>query len=230
MIASIWDYIAQMKPLFYYILASLAFGWVSLVPATAQTSVETNRCEGKKLVVFGDSLVAGYGLAPGAAFPEQLGKSLETRGVKIDVINAGVSGDTTSSGLARLDWSVGEGTDAVILELGANDALRGISPDVTQKNLDEMISRLKESNIEILLAGMVAPPNMGHSYGKTFNSIYPKLAEKHGVQLYPFFLDGVAADTRLNQADGIHPTKEGISVIVEKFMPFAEKLLTKICS
>ena len=230
MIASIWDCIAQMKPLFYYILASLAISWVLLVPAIAQTNVKTNTCEGKKLVVFGDSLVAGYGLEPGAAFPEQLGKNLEARGIKIDIINAGVSGDTTSSGLARLDWSIGEDTNAVILELGANDALRGVSPEVTQKNLDMMISRLKENNIEVLLAGMVAPPNMGHSYGKAFNSIYPKLAEKHDVQLYPFFLDGVAADPKLNQPDGIHPTKEGIAVILEKFMPFAEKLLTKICS
>ncbi len=214
-----------MKPLFYYILASFAFMGIGLNPASA----ETNACTGKKLVVFGDSLVAGYGLEPGAAFPEQLAKKLDAQGIKLDVVNAGVSGDTTSSGLARLDWSLGEGTNAVILELGANDALRGISPEVTQKNLDMMISRFKENNIEVLLAGMVAPPNMGHSYGKAFNSIYPALAKKHNVQLYPFFLEGVAADPKLNQPDGIHPTKEGISVIVEKFMPSAQVLLNKIC-
>lgn len=222
---SIWDYALEMKPLFYYILAIFAFTWMSLTPASANTS----SCEGKKLVVFGDSLVAGYGLEPGAAFPEQLSKKFRKQGIKLEIINAGVSGDTTSSGLARLDWSVGEGVDAVILELGANDALRGISPVVTQKNLDVMIAKFKEKNIEVLLTGMMAPPNMGPEYGAAFNGIYAQLAEKHDIILYPFFLDGVVADATLNQADGIHPTKDGIAVIVEKIMPSTSILLDKIC-
>ena len=215
-----------MKPLFYYILASFAFVLTSIAPAQANL----NACEDKQLVVFGDSLVAGYGLEPGAAYPEQLNKRLEEKGIELEVINAGVSGDTTSSGLARLDWSVGENADAVILELGANDALRGISPDVTEKNLDAMITSLKAKDVEVLLAGMMAPPNMGPSYGEAFNSIYARLAEKHDIALYPFFLDGVVADAKLNQPDGIHPTKEGIAVIVQKSMPAVMKLLEETCS
>ena len=215
-----------MKPLFYYILASLAFALEFTSPAKANN----NACEGRELVVFGDSLVAGYGLQPGAAYPEQLKKKLDEKGFKLEVINAGVSGDTTSSGLARLDWSVGENANAVILELGANDALRGISPDVTEKNLDAMISSLKARDIDVLLAGMMAPPNMGPSYGEAFNSIYSKLAEKHDIALYPFFLDGVVADAKLNQPDGIHPTDEGIAVIVEKSMPAVLELLEETCS
>jgi acyl-CoA thioesterase-1 len=215
-----------MKPLFYYILASFAFVLTSIVPAQA----DLNACEDKRLVVFGDSLVAGYGLEPGAAYPEQLQKKLDEKGFKLEIINAGVSGDTTSSGLARLDWSVGDNADAVILELGANDALRGISPDVTEKNLDAMISSLKTKDVEVLLAGMMAPPNMGPSYGEAFNSIYARLAEKHDIALYPFFLDGVVADAKLNQPDGIHPTKEGIAVIVQKSMPAVMKLLEETCS
>ena len=214
-----------MKPLFYYILASFLYLALNINSVSANTNV----CEGKKLVVFGDSLVAGFGLEPGAAFPEQLDKVFDAKGIKIEVINAGVSGDTTSSGLARLDWSVGEGVNAVILELGANDALRGIPPELTEKNLDTMIVKFKQKNIKVLLAGMMAPPNMGEAYGKAFNGIYDRLAKKHDVQLYPFFLDGVVADAALNQADGIHPTKEGIAVIVEKFIPSADKFLNEIC-
>ncbi len=129
----------------------------------------------------------------------------------------------------KLDWSIGEGTDAVILELGANDALRGISPEVTQQNLDAMIVKFKEKKIEVLLAGMMAPPNMGPAYGAAFNAIYAQLAKKHSVELYPFFLDGVVADATLNQADGIHPTKEGIAVIVDKILPSTSVLLEKVC-
>lgn len=215
-----------MKPLFYYILASFLY----LVLNTSVATADTNACEGKKLVVFGDSLVAGFGLEPGAAFPEQLDKALDAKGIKIEIINAGVSGDTTSSGLARLDWSVGEGVNAVILELGANDALRGIPTELSEKNLDIMIAKFKERNIKVLLTGMMAPPNMGASYGEAFNDIYERLAKKHDIQLYPFFLDGVAADPNLNQADGIHPTKEGIAIIVEKILPSTEEFLNKTCS
>ena len=215
----------EMKPLFYYILAIFTLTLIFWAPANAST----NACEGKKLVVFGDSLVAGYGLEPGAAFPEQLSRNLSSKGINLEVVNAGVSGDTTTSGLARLDWSVGEGVDAVILELGANDALRGISPELTQKNLDTMISKFKEKNIKVLLAGMMAPPNMGPTYGEAFNGLYPELAKKHDIDLYPFFLDGVAAEKELNQADGIHPTKDGIAVIVEKIMPSISGFLNKVC-
>ena len=214
-----------MKPLFYYILAS----FVIFSHNANATTFATNNCMGKKLAVFGDSLVAGYGLEPGFAFPEQLDKKLDELGIKIDVINAGISGDTTSGGLARLDWSVGGEINGVILELGANDALRGISPEITEKNLDVMISKFKEKNIEVLLAGMMAPPNMGSTFGKSFNGIYPKLAKMHEISLYPFFLEGVAANPKLNQQDGIHPTKEGIAIIVDKTMPSILEFLKKVC-
>jgi len=186
-------------------------------------------CEGKHLTVIGDSLVAGYGLAPGEGFPEQLQKALLDKGYKIELSNAGVSGDTSSAGLARLDWSLSDDTSAVVLEFGANDALRGISPDLTRKNIDAMIVNLKTRNIDIIVAGMLAPPNMGEKYGVEFNAIYPELAEKHGVALYPFFLDGVAGTPELNQSDGIHPTSEGIKVMVENFLPTAIEQMQRVC-
>lgn len=215
-----------MKQLVCYIFVSFSL----LLVSVGHTLGAENKCEGKKIVVLGDSLVAGYGLEPGAAFPEQLSRKLEEKGYLIEIINAGVSGDTSSGGLSRLDWSVGEGTDAVILELGANDALRGIQPDITKKNLDTMITKLKERGIKVLLTGMMAPPNMGASYGLEFNAIYQNLAEKHDIQLYPFFLEGVVADPKLNQPDGIHPTREGISVIVENIMPATKRLIDQVCS
>ena len=147
-----------------------------------------------KMVALGDSLMAGYQLPESAAFPAQLQKALRANGVAVEIANAGVSGDTSSGGLARLDWSVPDGTDAVILELGANDMLRGIDPKVTRAALDEIISRLKGRGIAVLLCGMLAPPNLGPDYARAFDAIYPELAAKHGVTLYPFFLDGVAAD------------------------------------
>jgi acyl-CoA thioesterase-1 len=146
----------------------------------------------------------------------------------VEIANAGVSGDTTAAGLARLDWSVPEGTDAVILELGANDALRGIAPERTEANLDEMITRLKDRGIEVLLAGMIAPPNMGGDYAERFNPIFDRLADKHDLILYPFFLDGVAADEALNLDDGMHPNAEGVAVMVERFLPAAEELLERV--
>lgn len=180
--------------------------------------------------MFGDSLVAGFGLPPGEAYPERLAVELKKNGHEVGVINAGVSGDTTSGGLARLDWSLGENVSAVILELGANDALRGIPVDQTRQNLDAMITRLKEKNIETLLAGMMAPPNMGEAYGEAFNAIYPELSDKHDILLYPFFLDGVAAEPGLNQDDGIHPNQKGITVLLERSMPMVEALLARTCS
>ncbi|KQT52686.1 hypothetical protein ASG43_19755 [Aureimonas sp. Leaf454] len=171
------------------------------------------------IVAFGDSLSAGYGVEPGKAFPEQLQAALAAAGREVSVVNAGVSGDTSTGGLSRLDWSVPDGTDLVILELGANDALRGIAPDITETNLDAMLARLQERGIRTLLAGMIAPPNMGADYADRFNPIYARLAGKYGVTLYPFFLDGVAADAALNQADKMHPNAEGVARIVERLLP-----------
>jgi acyl-CoA thioesterase-1 len=181
-----------------------------------------------KLVVLGDSLSAGLGLSAAAAFPEQLQKSLNAKGIAVDIANAGVSGDTSSGGRDRLDWSVPEGTDGVIVELGANDALRGTDPAITRSALSDIVTRLKARRIAVLLCGMVAPPNYGADYSARFNAIYPDLARSSGVPLYPFFLQGVAADTRLNQADGMHPTAEGVDVIVRNILPTVEAFLGSI--
>ena len=178
-----------------------------------------------KMVVLGDSLSAGLGLSASAAFPARLQKSLQSKGIAVDMINAGVSGDTSSGGRDRLDWSVPEGTEAVILELGANDALRGIDPKVTRSALTDILTRLKARKIAVLLCGMVAPPNYGADYSARFNAIYPELAKSFGVPLYPFFLEGVAADAKLNQADGLHPTAQGVDVIVNNVLPSVEAFL-----
>jgi acyl-CoA thioesterase I len=181
-----------------------------------------------KMVVLGDSLSAGLGLQASAAFPERLQKALKDKGIDVDITNAGVSGDTSSGGRDRLDWSVPEGTDAVILELGANDALRGIDPKLTRVALSDILTRLKARKIAVLLCGMVAPPNYGSDYSARFNGIYPDLAKTFAVPLYPFFLDGVAADVRLNQADGMHPTPEGVDIIVKNILPSVEALVGAI--
>lgn len=181
-----------------------------------------------KLVVLGDSLSAGLGLAGPEAFPARLQKALRAKGIAVEIDNAGVSGDTASGGRDRLDWSVPEGTDAVIVELGANDALRGIDPAVTRSALSEIVTRLKARGIRVLLCGMLAPPNFGSDYTDRFNAIYPELARQLDVPLYPFFLEGVAANARLNQADGIHPTAEGVDVIVKNIMPTVEAYLGTI--
>ncbi|MBB3316449.1 acyl-CoA thioesterase-1 [Rhizobium sp. BK181] len=197
------------------IVASLTFA----VAASARTI---------SLVGLGDSLMAGYQLPPGDGFLEKLQAVLKAKGVDISIANAGVSGDTTTGGLARIDWSIPDGTDGVILELGANDALRGIPPQESEKNLDQMIARLKERGIAVLLVGMLAPPNMGGDYAAQFNSIYQKLAQKHGVALYPFFLDGVALDASLKLDDGMHPNSRGIDVMVEKMEPAITQFLGTI--
>lgn len=192
--------------------------------ARAQTPAAT---PGKaiKMVVLGDSLSAGFGLPAAAAFPARLQKSLETKGIKVEMTNAGVSGDTASGGRDRLDWSIPEGTDMVIVELGANDALRGTDPAVTRAALSDILTRLKARRIAVLLCGMLAPPNYGKDYADRFNAIYPELAKTFDVPLYPFFLDGVAAEKKLNQADGIHPTAEGVDLIVKNILPTVEALL-----
>jgi acyl-CoA thioesterase-1 len=181
-----------------------------------------------KIVVLGDSLSAGFGLSGSAAFPERLQKTLESKGIAVDISNAGVSGDTSSGGRDRLDWSVPDGTQAVILELGANDALRGTDPAVTRSALSDILTRLKARGIAVLLCGMVAPPNYGSDYSARFNAIYPDLAKSFGVPLYPFFLQGVAADAKLNQADGLHPTAEGVDVIVKNILPTVQAFLGPI--
>ncbi len=181
-----------------------------------------------KLVVLGDSLSAGLGLPAAAAFPAQLEKALQNKGLNVAIDNAGVSGDTASGGLDRLDWSVPAGTRGVILELGANDALRGLDPKVTRTALDSILKRLKARGVAVLLCGMVAPPNYGADYAAQFNAIFPDLAKAYDVPLYPFFLDGVAANTKLNQADGIHPTAAGIGVIVTNIMPTVESFVRGI--
>ena len=178
-----------------------------------------------KIVVLGDSLSAGLGLSAAAAFPARLQKTLESKGIAVEISNAGVSGDTSSGGRDRLDWSVPDGTQAVILELGANDALRGTDPAVTRSALSDILTRLKARGIAVLLCGMVAPPNYGSDYSARFNAIYPDLAKSFGVPLYPFFLEGVAADAGLNQADGMHPTAEGVDVIVKNILPTVQAFL-----
>lgn len=195
----------------YLHLAVIVGGLLSSgIPASAETL---------PLVGFGDSLMAGYQLPQEDALPVRLEKALVADGEDVTVANAGVSGDTTAAGLARVDWSVPDGTKGVILELGANDALRGIPPEETEKNLDAIIGRLKNRGIAVLLVGMLAPPNMGADYGERFNLIYPKLAQKHGVALYPFILDGVVTRSELQLDDGMHPNAKGIAVMVERMTP-----------
>ncbi|MEM7291368.1 MAG: arylesterase, partial [Pseudomonadota bacterium] len=168
---------------------------------------------------------AGYQLNNGEGFTDQLQQSLVALGHDIEIVNAGVSGDTSSGGLSRLDWSVQDGTDFVILELGANDALRGISPQITRKNIEEMIVGLKARDIDVLLVGMLAPPNMGDDYASAFNPIYPELAEKYELLLYPFFLDGVLTEPDKLLSDGIHPNPDGVKTMVEKFLPIISTYL-----
>ncbi|WP_207762429.1 arylesterase [Niveispirillum lacus] len=172
-----------------------------------------------KIIVLGDSLSAGYKLPREAAFTSQLEVALKAKGYDVTVPNTGVSGETTSGGLSRLDWVLGDKPDMMIVELGANDGLRGIDPARTRENLDKILSKLKEKKVPVLLAGMMAPRNLGSEYAKVFDAIYPDLAKKHGVPLYPFFLEGVAMDPKLNQEDGMHPTAEGVAVIVKNIMP-----------
>jgi len=181
-----------------------------------------------KIVALGDSLTAGYGLGPADAFPARLERALKAKGLTVEISNAGVSGDTTAGGAARLDWSVPEGTDAVILELGANDALRGIDPQASRQALEDILRRLEARHIAVLIAGMRAPPNMGRDYVGAFEAIFPDLAKASGAILYPFFLDGVAADRTLNQPDGVHPTAQGVETIVRRILPKVEELIARV--
>lgn len=191
-------------------------------------AISSVRAETFTIVGFGDSLMAGFGLGPGDVFTDKLQAALRAKGHDVTVANAGVSGDTSSGGLARLDWSVPDGTRLVILELGANDMLRGVSPSITEKNLDDMLAKLKARKIAVLLAGMRAAPNLGADYQNAFDAIYPKLAAKYDVPLYPFFLDGVAGQSGLQLEDGLHPNPKGVAAMVERIMPAVEKAIAAV--
>lgn len=201
-------------------MAALALAVLSAGPAaTADRAL--------RIVALGDSLIAGLGLPADATFSVKLEKALKAKGIAAEVSNAGVSGDTTTGALARLDWSVPEGTDAVIVELGANDMLRGIDPKVTREALAGIVRRLTDRRIAVLLAGMRAAPNLGPDYGRDFEAIYSELAARNDLLLYPFFLEGVAADAKLNQRDGLHPTAAGVDTIVARILPKVEELVSR---
>ncbi len=203
-------------------IGGLAFVAVTIVGAGAAPPI--------KIVALGDSLTAGLGLPASEGFVPSLQTALRAKGINVQIENAGVSGDTTSGGLARLDWSVPPGTDAVILELGANDMLRGIEPQVTRDALEAILRRLADRRIAVLLCGMRAAPNLGPAYAQSFEHIYPELAAKYGALFYPFFLDGVAADLSLLQRDGLHPNAAGVGVIVARILPKVEELIARFRS
>jgi acyl-CoA thioesterase-1 len=206
-------------------IARAALCSVALTVATA--ALPANAEAPVKIVALGDSLTAGYGLPDKDGFVPRLQAALAAKGIAAEINNAGVSGDTAPDGLARLDWSVPEGTDAVIVELGANDMLRGIKPEVTRAALDQILRRLTERHIATLLCGMRSAPNMGPDYGQAFERNYPELAAKYGVPLYPFFLDGVAGNLSLVQHDGLHPTAAGVDIIVQRMLPNVEDLIAR---
>ena len=181
-----------------------------------------------RIVVLGDSLVAGFQLKASDAFPAQLERALKAKGHPVEVINAGVSGDTTANGLERMRWAVPEHTDAVILELGANDALRGLDPGRAKANLEKIVTALKGDGAEVLLAGMLAPRNLGEEYVRAFDGMYPELAKKHGLILYPFFLDGIALNASLNLSDGMHPNPKGVAEITKRILPAVEELIARV--
>ncbi len=201
-------------------VAAAGFVSLALMGAAAADPVE--------IVAFGDSLMAGYQLAPGESFPEQLQVALREKGHDVVISNAGVSGDTTSAGLARLDWSVPETTDLVILGLGANDMLRGVSPSITRTNLVTMMDALTERGVEVLLVGMLAAPNLGSDFGTAFDAIYPDLAQTYSVPLYPFFLEGVTAEPGMVLDDGMHPSAAGVARMVEGVLPLVEPMLEEL--
>ena len=208
-------------------LVTVVFAGATTPPIAEQMIKSSFAAQRPVLMVLGDSLVAGHGLPQGEAFPEILGQMLQNDGVDVNIINAGVSGDTTAGGLARLDWSLADNPDAAIIVLGGNDLLRGLDPSASFANLDKIITELKTRNIAVLLAGMQAPRNFGSEYADEFDSIYQRLVERHDVLFYPFFLDGVALQPMMNLADGMHPNQAGISHIAIKIMPKVKRLLSK---
>jgi acyl-CoA thioesterase I len=181
-----------------------------------------------RLVALGDSLTAGYGLSPGKAFPDRLEAALRAKGWDVKIINAGVSGDTAADGLARYDWSVPQDADALIIELGANDMLRGMKPGATKTTLAAILDKARTAHLPVLLTGMRAAPNLGGQYAGEFSAIYSGLAKSYNVALYPFFLDGVAGDPKLNQPDGLHPNPHGVEIIVQKILPSVDALLKQV--
>ena len=202
--------------------------FLALILCLAAVSAPANvhaQSEPIKLAILGDSLAAGYGLTPAQAFPNRLQAALKDKGSNVTVINHGVSGDTTMGGLERIDWMLADKPDIVMVELGGNDMLRALDPAATERNLDAIVDKLKQAGTTVWLVGMMAPRNFGPEYVKQFDEIYKKIADKHGVPLYPFFLDGVAQDPALNQPDGIHPNAKGVDVIVKRILPFVTKNL-----
>jgi acyl-CoA thioesterase I len=206
------------KPRRYGAAAALfnAALWLMTMPALAKAP---------EVLAFGDSLTAGLGLPASEAFPAQLEAKLKAEGVDVKVVNAGVSGDTTTDGLARLDWALADKPGYVILALGANDALRGIDPKIVRANLEKMIDKIAASGAKILLLGMLAPSNWGAQYERDFDAIYPELAKEHGIPLYPFFLDGVAMNPAFNQPDGLHPNAKGVGILVDHIAPLVAQLV-----
>jgi acyl-CoA thioesterase I len=201
--------------------------FITLLLAVLMTSA-TVRAEPITILALGDSLTAGLGLDQTQAFPARLEAALKAKGHDVAVMNAGVSGDTAVDGAARLSWALNDEVDAVLVELGANDALRGLPPDQAKAALSEILKTLKQRNLPTLILGMRAPPNLGPDYGKAFDAIFPDLAAAHGAALYPFFLDGVAAQAKLNQADGIHPNAAGVDEIVKRVLPQVETLIQRL--
>ncbi len=204
-----------------------AAGAIALLLVTAVAAIPA-AARNPAIVALGDSLTAGLGLPAEAAFPARLEARLRAEGIATRIVNAGVSGDTTAGGLARLDWALADKPDCVLLALGSNDALRGIPPAIVRANLDAMIGRIQASGAKILLIGMLAPPNWGAAYERDFDRIYPELAQAHNVPLYPFFLEGVAMDPQLNQPDGIHPNERGVAVLVDRIAPEVARLVASL--
>ena len=211
-----------------WISPALMMGRVMVAGMMMMTAMATAQAAEARLMVLGDSLVAGYGLPPGQGFPEQLERALRTAGHDVKVLNAGVSGDTTAGGVARLDWSLADNPQAVIIVLGGNDMLRGLPPEAASANLETIITRLLARDIEVLLTGMMAPRNMGPAYVEAFDGLYPALAARHDIEFYPFFLDGVALDPALNLDDGLHPNEAGIAEISRRIMPTVGRLLARL--
>lgn len=197
---------------------------VTSQPGRSTAAVREDR---PRIVAFGDSLTAGLGVAQEEAYPAQLQRRLEAAGYRYRVINAGVSGDTTAGGVRRVEWVLNSKPAIVVLELGANDGLRGIAVEETRSNLEKIIPRLQAAGVTVILAGMKLPPNYGKEYTARFAAVYPELARKYNVPLMPFFLEGVAAREALNQADGIHPTEAGYRVIVENLFRALQPFLAK---
>jgi acyl-CoA thioesterase I len=214
----------QSGPFMTIIFACAAALAVLVAPASAPLA----QGQPLRLVVLGDSLTAGYGLPQEAAFPAVLERALKAKGYRVEITNAGVSGDTSSGGLDRLDWSVPDGTDGVIVELGANDMLRGLDPAVTRRAIGAIVERLKARNIPVMLAGMYASRNLGPDYVQKFDSLYPEIAKRHDLVLYPFFLDGVAGERSLNLPDGLHPTAKGVEIIVGRILPTVESFIGRL--